>query len=561
MAAGTVTLTFTDALSASLEKPGGASTLAPPEASAALVPEAAALPPEPASTATEGPDAADTLRPATAAPAPPLAAARPVPIEAAVPNIATPAAAPTALAAATMPVAPETVSPGSVPLAASPAISDAVPADATAVAAAAREPDARQTSVAPASALRPADAATADPVATPTSLDEAAAGSADPPPTAAVAPPPDVRASAPDAPPALPAEDAPAIVAAAAPPNLASLPAPGLSEARLSQPPVQTPSGPPAGGVALDPPRPIVLAEILPPAVAASVSSELPSLPPALAPAPVAGLVAALVQPDAVGGPASGTAAVEPAIPDLPAAAVRPLPAPVAPVADGVPPEIPAPRQGQPPAPQVAALETIPSVAAIRGFVDRYDGGACFAASVAQAGPNGAAIDAFSTAADKFTTFDNAFKAELGLDPDVVGQRIWSGQCPAVDFLREMRGGGAEPLLRIDQQRVRSGEPLSGRIAQGHGPVRLYLVDERGATTDLTDRIAPTNDGRFSLQLQPDQPGGPFPQMLVAVAGLPVPNASPGKIGAQALFAGLLVDRATARGIVQATGRMFLLSH
>lgn len=224
-----------------------------------------------------------------------------------------------------------------------------------------------------------------------------------------------------------------------------------------------------------------------------------------------------LSEPEAAKGPV--LAEVEPTIPadaepeapvtSAPSTMVEGGPDRTVPVPPAVPPM------------QTAKLEAGPSVAAIHTFVESYDGGPCFFASVARATSNGAAIDAFSSEKPTFQTLNDAFKSKLGLEPDVLGQRVWAAQCSAVEFLQRTRNSGTPLQLEVDRRDVSSGDIVSGTIeGVAADQLSLYMVDENGKVSELSQYIRKdANSFRFSARVDHSGRGGPFPALLIAVSG------------------------------------------
>ncbi|MCW6506736.1 hypothetical protein [Lichenifustis flavocetrariae] len=158
----------------------------------------------------------------------------------------------------------------------------------------------------------------------------------------------------------------------------------------------------------------------------------------------------------------------------------------------------------------------------IRAFVDRYDGGPCFFAAVRQVSATNAEIESFATMPGTFQQFDRALKTSTGIEATVSGQRIWSAQCSAVEYLRRLpHDTDSGPSLVLERRALDRGDTLSGTIGGAAGrPLRLFVIAESGAVTDISDAVS-EHDGNpsFSFRPQLSTPGGPFPQILVLVAG------------------------------------------
>ena len=171
---------------------------------------------------------------------------------------------------------------------------------------------------------------------------------------------------------------------------------------------------------------------------------------------------------------------------------------------------------------RTAKLETGPSVAAVNAFVDNYSGGPCFYASVARASSNGTAIDAFSKEKPAFQALDDAFKSKLGVEPDILGQRVWSAQCSAVEFLQKTRKAQTFLHVTVEHRDIVSGDVVSGTVEGiGSDKLSLYLINETGRISDLSQYIRrEANTVTFAARIDHKNPGGPFPALLIAVSGI-----------------------------------------
>lgn len=378
--------------------------------------------------------------------------------------------------------------------------------------------------------------------------DEALA--APPPPAPAPTESPPVAADALAAVP--PSPPAPAVAAEASPATDPGIPAipPTVGDIPDAAAPRETPPAP-------DPPASQSIAEAAPPptlasppdrptvaeapaagqAVAMAAGGEPPARPaqapadvqPAVAPAPPDPLIAASDAP-AITAPLTASpwqlAEVAPPAPlsPLPDTAVAAVP-PRSSGADAIPVES-APTATPPttaeavPGTAIAALEPPPvSAERVRTFVDRYDGGPCFFASVAGAAATGTHVETFSATIDQVMAFHSAFLGQLGVEPHVFGQRVWKAQCPVIELLRteHMQSAGSS-RIEIDHREMHGGEMLTGTVKDvGQADVTLFLVSESGAITDLSGGLARTgNDRPFAWQTPPRKGSGAYPQLLVA---------------------------------------------
>ncbi len=375
----------------------------------------------------------------------------------------------------------------------------------------------------------PRDAPAVPEVTRPVHIAEAApAGKAVPDPGS----PPSVEAPAADATrdaPAVPEVTRPVHIAEAAPPAKA-VPDPGPSAsveapaadatvAAEPAPPAETGNVAPRAAPAVT--RPVQIAQVAPPVKAvpdpgslvlveasevATPDAVLPVSPQSVPPIP----------PDVGSAPDVSPPAAQTLAPDAPSAAAAVVP---------------------PPEARVASLDA-PTVSAerIRGFVDRYDGGPCFFASVARTTPTGVDIDSFSSSVEQVMAFHAAFMGQLSVEPDVMGQRVWNAQCPAVEFLRRTRSNSSNPVtINLDHRTLSRGDLLSGAIRGAVGrQVSLYLVSEMGMVEDISTALKRRVDAEsFAVPVRHEGSGGPFPEMVIAIVGMK-PTLALGNTGASA---------------------------
>ena len=76
-----------------------------------------------------------------------------------------------------------------------------------------------------------------------------------------------------------------------------------------------------------------------------------------------------------------------------------------------------------------------------------------------------AAFVAFTNSARTLTAFQQAFTAAFGVEPDIIGDVIWSPQCPALDFLRHTRSLKRPPMImEMAEVNVQADQPAAGAI-------------------------------------------------------------------------------------------------
>ncbi len=244
-------------------------------------------------------------------------------------------------------------------------------------------------------------------------------------------------------------------------------------------------------------------------------------------------------------------------VPTAPTAPTPP-PEPQSPATPGpsatveIPPESPEP--GQPTAVVPGATQRVAS------FLGGYDGGTCFFATALDVTDNSAGVQGFAASPDTFEAFAAAFTKSVGFEPKFTGNRLWSKQCPAARFLRQVQsGGGPEPDLFLKSTRLRSGEALSGEISGVEDQsVMLLRVREDGSVEDITRALKDKGSAKdFDVPLSLDGPG-PYPQLILAVA-TPEPLPSPGTGQADKVLQALLKNAADRKQKIGASVRLVLL--
>ena len=262
-------------------------------------------------------------------------------------------------------------------------------------------------------------------------------------------------------------------------------------------------------------------------------------------------MTATLVVADrAAPSPPQAVTPAPPAEPDQgapPAASVpTPPPAEARPESPPQPPDHTAPA-GVPPPVHEARLETPPGPAdRERRFVQGYDGGACFFVK-----PLAAGARAFLGVGDQlasFQRFEEAFRRELGAEPQLSLRLITAAECPAVDLIRAGAGEAATaPRIELADYRVGRNRPLAGKIANlGGRHAYLVLVDNDGAAYRLDAKPQPGADAAtFSVPLTPDAGStGPLQVVLAIVSATPIPSLETFRSGPLKALAPALLEEA-----------------
>ena len=241
-----------------------------------------------------------------------------------------------------------------------------------------------------------------------------------------------------------------------------------------------------------------------------------------------------------------GTASSQPDTPSTKQAAT--------PIGEGAPsglgatvPKVP-PQTGQPVSPPPGAGSTVASLETnetqIGRFLRTFDGGPCFFAHSTSSTATSANIEAFAASNAAFETFDQAMTKAVGFEPDITGNRVWSHQCPAVDFLRATQRAGARPKVAIflKSTRVKSGQSLAGEVSgTGGQSVSLFDIREDGMVENLSRLLKEKPGGRdFDIPLvNSDEGKGPYPRLILIVAAPNAPNLPTGSVPADEFFKAL----------------------
>ncbi len=180
----------------------------------------------------------------------------------------------------------------------------------------------------------------------------------------------------------------------------------------------------------------------------------------------------------------------------------------------------PEPTTG-PASPDPPAAPTMERVAA---YIHNYPGGVCFFLTPASVSSKEAVVEGFGMTAQPFADFDKAFKQALGFEAKIQVRQIESGQCALVDLLaRQARAKTANvPKLRLDKDRLRSGEELRGSVDLGDAQTgTVLLVEGDGTVHDLARYLKRTGRrASFAVRLDVPASGAARSQLVVATGGL-----------------------------------------
>ena len=168
-------------------------------------------------------------------------------------------------------------------------------------------------------------------------------------------------------------------------------------------------------------------------------------------------------------------------------------------------------------------------------FIRNYPGGDCFLALPTALGAGSADVDAFGLDRKSFESFDEAFTRSQGFEAVIDGGQVTQAQCAALRVVSDLRrlAHAKAGRLEITRTAVRSGETLTGSlVADVQGAAALFLVDDEGRITDVSQQLAVSASGkRFTLRLTASRPGHAQPVVLVAVTSSQPVNALRGANG------------------------------
>lgn len=185
----------------------------------------------------------------------------------------------------------------------------------------------------------------------------------------------------------------------------------------------------------------------------------------------------------------------------------------------------PAPASGRDQArlepPVAAPAPAEPTMERVAAFIRGYPGGDCFFLNPTTVSAQEAIVEAYGTAPKPFLDFDAAFRRALGFEAKIQLRQIEPGQCAVVDLLaRQAQFRPANvPKLRLDNDRLRSGDELRGTVELGDAQnVALLLVERDGTVHDLRRYLKRSGrQASFTIRLEVPPAGRGRPQLVLAV--------------------------------------------
>jgi serine/threonine-protein kinase len=182
-----------------------------------------------------------------------------------------------------------------------------------------------------------------------------------------------------------------------------------------------------------------------------------------------------------------------------------------------------------------------------RLFVQSYQGGDCF---LVKPVPGERAYLGFGDQSGPFQRFEEAFKQELGAEPNLSLRLITAAECPTLDLIRaSVDAAPGAPRVELVDFRVGRNRPLSGKIVNLAGRhAYLLLVDNDGVAYRLDAKAEPGSDtAPFSVPLTPDAGStGPLQVVMAIVSANPIPALETFRSGPLKALAPPLVEAARA---------------
>lgn len=187
---------------------------------------------------------------------------------------------------------------------------------------------------------------------------------------------------------------------------------------------------------------------------------------------------------------------------------------------------------------QVAAADGTSSVelpqppttaeAGVLRYVTQYDAGGCTYIRPIEVRAQYAKLEAFGDQVPPFVTFDENFARSVGFEADIGLRLIKPAQCPAVEFLRDVKNGGAQPLdLKLDNDTIRSGFALTGTVSGlGDRKLVVLVINEDGRVYPI-DAVSKREGNWASIHTRIS--GGPQtlqPHLMMVIAADDMPDAA-----------------------------------
>jgi serine/threonine protein kinase len=171
-------------------------------------------------------------------------------------------------------------------------------------------------------------------------------------------------------------------------------------------------------------------------------------------------------------------------------------------------------------------------------FLARFEGGACFFIRLLGFRDSTPIILGVGADVGTFQRFDDGFKEDVGIDPNLRASLIARAQCPALDLIRANAAARVEPpKIEIPVLDIGRNQPLAGTISRLDGRnLALLLVRSDGQVHRIEPRIR--GDGStatFSETIVADPTSKGVSQIVMAIVSpKPLPSLAGFKTGAAA---------------------------
>lgn len=141
--------------------------------------------------------------------------------------------------------------------------------------------------------------------------------------------------------------------------------------------------------------------------------------------------------------------------------------------------------------------------AAAAAFIHRYDGGDCFFARPVATSGTRAAIEGFGRSTVPFHALDDALSREIGIAADIGMHEVAERQCPALDFLRELRATPASDVgIDLAGRSLAIGEPLAGTVSGlGGRTARVFVIGDDGMVHAVPTKRRARGDDALGFQM------------------------------------------------------------
>ncbi|TIP27625.1 MAG: serine/threonine protein kinase [Mesorhizobium sp.] len=159
-------------------------------------------------------------------------------------------------------------------------------------------------------------------------------------------------------------------------------------------------------------------------------------------------------------------------------------------------------------------------------WVQDFNGGDCFYATLTSATEAAVAIEGLGTEVQPFERMLSDFQARFRVEPDISVRLIEPAQCEVTNFLRFLDQMPADkPQLVLDRTTVPSGSPIGGTLVTHGGLISsVLLIDHRGMAFSLDDQIlAQADKATFNIPIDlgaADKAAGKVvPQIILVITG------------------------------------------